>query len=251
MKNRSILEQTSHRPIPMPDGPWVMKQGWNDLLFAHWPVEEHSLLPHIPPGLELERWEGRPWISVAPFLLDPLRLRGMPPVPGTRKFLELNVRTYVNCSGKPGIWFLTLEASNPIAVAGAHMLARLPYRYARMQKSHQEGFIHYVSERDRGHGESPAVWKSRYRAVNPKVYHAEPGTLVHWLTERYCLYSAGSDGELRIGEIHHLPWPLQEAGLWIEENSLTTSFGLVHDPEPALLTYTPRLEVLLWPVLKI
>ena len=55
MKNQEILKNTTHRPFPVPHGPWMMKQVWEDLLFAHWPVEEAELLPYIPSGLKLEK----------------------------------------------------------------------------------------------------------------------------------------------------------------------------------------------------
>ena len=38
--NSDILTDTDRRPWPMPDRPWVMTQTWNDLLFAHWPVDK-------------------------------------------------------------------------------------------------------------------------------------------------------------------------------------------------------------------
>ncbi|HUC93031.1 MAG TPA: DUF2071 domain-containing protein [Paenibacillus sp.] len=40
---------------------------------------------------------------------------------------------------------------------------------------------------------------------------AEPGTLLHWLTERYCMYASDKKGNIHIVDIHHLPWPLQQA----------------------------------------
>ena len=40
---------------------------------------------------------------------------------------------------------------------------------------------------------------------------AAPGTLEHFLTERYCLYTMTRSGEPRRLEIHHKPWPLQTA----------------------------------------
>ena len=41
--NSAILDEVSHRPWPMPRGPWLMTQTWNDLLFAHWRVDISQL----------------------------------------------------------------------------------------------------------------------------------------------------------------------------------------------------------------
>jgi uncharacterized protein len=247
MNHRKILSQTAHRPFPLPKGPWLMKQTWKDLLFAHWPVNEAELLPYIPHGLNLQRWEGKPWISVSPFVIDPLRLRGIPPLPFAKRMLELNIRTYVENEGKPGVWFLNLDASNPLAVTAARAFAHLPYRNADMKINYYKDAIRYISRRSRGKA-GEAVFSGIYKPVNSSVFHAGPGTLVHWLTERYCLYSADRQGKLYIGEIHHLPWPLQEAELQIDINTSTRALGLLHDEEPALLSYTKRLDVLIWPI---
>ncbi|WP_313997139.1 DUF2071 domain-containing protein [uncultured Paenibacillus sp.] len=57
----------------------------------------------------------------------------------------------------------------------------------------------------------PALFAGTYRATEGEVFHAEPGTLLHWLTERYCMYASDKNGNIHIVDIHHLPWPLQQA----------------------------------------
>jgi uncharacterized protein len=250
LKNHEILAHTHHRPFPLPQGPWLMKQTWNDLLFAHWPVSSSCLKSLIPPGLELQLWEGTPWISVSPFFMDPLRLRGLPRLPFVHRFLELNIRTYVIKNGKAGIFFLNLDASSRLAVLSARSLAHLPYRYANMScKTDGEKFTFSSKRPIPGHGQ--AEFSGKYHSKGSDCFHAAPGSLVHWLTERYCLYASDSEGCLYTGDIHHLPWPLQEAKLELDVNSATRVFGLVHDPDPSLLTFTKRLEVLFWPVTRI
>jgi uncharacterized protein len=250
LKNSDILLHIRHRPFPLPDGPWIMKQVWTNLLFAHWPVNKVDLFPYLPEGLELEQWEGTPWISMSPFFMDLLRLRGLPPPPGVRQFLELNIRTYVVRDSQPGIFFLNLDASSLLAVASARLFAHLPYSHAKMSYHTEGEAIRYSSLRQT-HRQEEAVFKGIYRATQPFCFHAQPGTLLHWLTERYCLYASDSKGRLYIGHIHHLPWPLQEAELHIDHNTSMRALGLAHDDTPSLLTFTKRLEVLFWPIKKI
>jgi uncharacterized protein YqjF (DUF2071 family) len=38
-----ILDETTHRPWPAPQSPWLMTQSWHNLLFAHWPVDADLL----------------------------------------------------------------------------------------------------------------------------------------------------------------------------------------------------------------
>ncbi|MEC0239749.1 DUF2071 domain-containing protein [Paenibacillus dokdonensis] len=228
-----------------------MKQVWNDLLFAHWPVNEDELLPHIPQGLELQTWEGKPWITAAPFYLSHLRLRGIPSLPFASHFLELNVRTYVMRKSKPGIFFLNLEASSRLAVAGARTFAHLPYHFADMsaQYENDKTTIHYASMRKQTNTDD-TIFSGAYKPVGTSSYQAQPGSLLHWLTERYCLYTLNSSGQILIGEIHHLPWPLQEAELRLDTNTLTNYHGFPLKSDPTLISYTKKLEVFFWPFQK-
>jgi len=120
------LEFTSHRPWPLPAGRWAQDQTWEHLLFAHWPVEPKALRPHVPSSLELDEFDGSAWIGLVPFRVSGLRLRGMLPLPGLSGFDELNCRTCVTRDGRPGIWFISLDASSRWVVEAARRLYRLP-----------------------------------------------------------------------------------------------------------------------------
>src|ERR687890_1673231 len=95
------LKETAHRPWPLPQGPWVMGQTWQDLLFAHYRVDEAALRAVLPPEVPLDTFDGSAWIGVTPFVVTGLRARLMPPLPGTSRFAEINVRTYATVDGKP------------------------------------------------------------------------------------------------------------------------------------------------------
>ena len=72
-------------------------------------------------------------------------MRAMPPVPTANRFEELNVRTYVNLDGRPGVWFFSLDAASMLAVIGARLGIRLPYFRASMEMTSREGVIRYTS----------------------------------------------------------------------------------------------------------
>src|SRR5687768_15243199 len=106
--NSSPLARQEHRPWPIPTAPWTWRQSWLDLLFAHWPVPASVLRPLIPAALELQELDGSAWIGLVPFRMAGVMRRPLPDVPGISAFPELNVRTYVELDGKPGVWFLSL-----------------------------------------------------------------------------------------------------------------------------------------------
>ncbi len=120
-----MIEPTD-RTWPLPKSPWVMRMIWSELLFAHWPIQPDAVARLLPDGLTLDTRDGQAWIGVVPFLMSSVAPRCCPAVPGLSRFLELNVRTYVIRDGKPGVWFFSLDAENPIAVRLARATFNLP-----------------------------------------------------------------------------------------------------------------------------
>jgi uncharacterized protein len=213
-----------------------MKQTWHDLLFAHWAMAPETVRPLLPATLELDLFDGQAYIAVVPFWMSGIRARWSPPLPGLNRFPELNVRTYVRYGDVPGVYFWSLDAANQVAVWMARAAYGLPYFHADMAiKSLGENF-EYSSRRLEGN--RPAQFRARYRPVAPPR-RREPGSVEHFLTERYCLYTV-RDGQVARAHIHHLPWPLQDAVAEIETNTMAQAAGITPPNS------RPLLEVLIW-----
>ncbi len=75
----------------------------------------------------------------------------------------------------------------------------------------------------------------------------EKGSLDHWLTERYCLYTTHRDHIYR-GEIHHHPWPVHDAEAEFETNTVAAAAGIALPDIPPHLMFARRLDVLIWPL---
>ena len=237
------FRRLDHRDRPPPDRPWSSRQTWCDLLFAHWPVPAGTLRPLVPPELEIQEREGSAWVAVVPFRMEDVAPRLVPALPWLSAFPELNVRTYVAHGGVPGLWFLSLDAARRLAVWAARRFFHLPYFHARMEVEREGGAVAYRSERlDHPRG---LRFEATYEPVSAP-YEAEPGTLEHWLTERYRLYARGSDGALRRVEVHHRPWPLQRALARIHANQMLEPHGVELPDTPPLLHFARRLEVAIW-----
>ena len=239
-----IVEQVAHRPWPMPDSPWLMTQSWHDLLFAHWPVDARALRERMPPGLELDLYEGQAWVGVVPFDMTNVAPRFVPALPLMSSFPELNVRTYVTVEGKPGVYFFSLDAANPVAVGAARTLLRLPYFTARMDVETRDGYVHYESTRTSTSG-GDATFTARYRPTGP-VEPPRPGTLEQFLTERYCLYAVDHSNHPYRLEIHHPPWPLQAADAEIRVNTMADAAGIRLPAMAPLLHFSKRQDMVAW-----
>jgi uncharacterized protein YqjF (DUF2071 family) len=224
--------------------PWIMTQRWNDLLFMHYSFAPEVVRALVPEILTLDIYAKRAWVSVTPFWINHLRPPGVPSLPWVSHFAEINVRTYVSYGGRPGIFFFSLDASNLSAVWGARIFYRLPYWQASMKVAGKGGpKIDYLSKRE--HGPKPAELKCSYGPDSAKWFQARPGSLEHFLSERYCLYAIGKKRLYR-GEIHHLPWQLQQASLELRQNTMAQPAGLHLPDKPELAYFSRELKVLFW-----
>jgi uncharacterized protein len=241
----TILQVQAHRPWPMPSSPWVMTQCWHDLLFAHWRVERDQLRALVPPVLELDTFDGESWVGVVPFFMTNVAPRGLPALPWLSAFAELNVRTYVRHRGRSGVYFFSLDAANPVAVRVARRLFHLPYFTAAMTVAERpDGHIAYDSRRTdrRGTDARLIATYGPSGAASPP----QPGTLEHFLTERYCLFTADRRGRPYSVDIHHPPWPLQPAEAEIRTNTMAAGSGLVLATAEPLLHFSRRQDIVAW-----
>lgn len=225
----------------MPARPWIGRQTWCDLLFAHWPMPVASVRHLIPASLDVDAFERQTWLGIVPFRMEGVTLRGWPDLPWISAFPELNVRLYVTRDGKPGVWFLSLDASNPLAVWAARRFYHLPYQHAKMTVDASQAGVEYRSVRRR----PPVAFEASYRATDAP-YASKPGSLEHWLTERYCLYAQGPRGRILRCDVHHRQWPLQRAEAAIRRNEMLTPHGVLLPDTRPLLHFAERLEVIVW-----
>lgn len=224
----------SSGPAP---GPWLLRMIWEDLCFMHWALPPERLQPTLPPGLTLDTWEGAAYLGTVPFSMSGVAPRGLPAVSGLSDFPELNLRTYVRGpDGVPGVWFYSLDVTQPVAAALARTFYHLPYRHARMWRAREGGVTRYASLHPQG------AFAGAYRPTGPE-FQAAPGSLEAFLTDRLCLY-VSAPGRLYRGWIEHDPWPLRRARAELRVNTLAAPLGLdlLSLGEPHLL-HAERLEV--------
>lgn len=238
------LQHLGHRPWPLPNRSWIWRQSWLDLAFIHYRVRPAELEARLPPGLRLERFDGSAWVGLVPFRMSGVMRRPLPDVPGFGTFPELNVRTYVDFEGRPGVWFFSLDAASLPIVLGGRLWYRLPYFAAVMHQRWDGGWCHFSSRRRR----TNLRFRATYRPAG-SVFTAAKGSFEHWATERYCLYAPARKpglGIVRV-EVHHAPWPLQPAQVEIEESTLLEAAGIHPGDDPPLSHFSSGVEVVSFP----
>jgi uncharacterized protein YqjF (DUF2071 family) len=225
-----------------PDAAPVMHQRWSELLFLHWEVPAAALEALLPPGLDLDVHDGRAYVGLVPFRVSGVRPPLLPPLPGLSSFDEVNVRTYVHRGGRdPGVWFFSLDASTRVGVATARTFFHLAYRYAEARLTVDGDRRRFLSRRV-SPGPVPAGCDVGYRPQGP-VRRAEPGTLEHFLVERYLLYSADGERALHRGRVHHAPYPVQDAVVHPLEEDLVSAAGIARPPSPPRAHFASAVDV--------
>ncbi|MGG1677746.1 YqjF family protein [Neobacillus sp. NRS-1170] len=243
-----IMNDIVHRPWPLPSKYWIMRQTWKNLLFLHWPISLEKLRPYVPSSLQIDTYNGSAWLGVILFVIEGIYPRGISSVSVTPKFPEINVRTYVQCDGKPGIYFLSIDVQNWASLNIAKRWYRLPY-YSSEISFQKEGQSFQCQSVRKGNANTIISFKGKYFPVS-EVYFPKEGTLDHWLTERYCLYSSTNGVNIYCGEIHHQPWPLQKAEIEIVNNTLFTPFHFDLSEVKPTAYFSEGVDSLIWNIKK-
>lgn len=238
-------------PTRRPPGRAIGYQRWSNLLFLHWRLPAERIAPLLPERLTLDTREGDAWIGLVPFQMSGVR-------PWWWRwgfsFAETNVRTYVHCQGRdPGVWFFSLEAANSLAVMVARRRWALNYFRANMSVDRTGKCIKYRSRR---------LWPGAAGAslsldaeIGPPwpdapEGHAAPGTLEHFLVERYLLY-AERRGQLLRGQVYHRPYSLQSARVTSLQESLLAADGIEVNEPPCHAAFSQRVDVEIFPLIPV
>lgn len=233
IKPGDLLSFGAHRPWPVSNQDWLWYQEWRDLIFLHGRVEREWLKGLVPGKLVVEEFNGSPWVSVVAFQMRNIRPRMLPPVGMLSDFSEVNVRTYVSYEGKPGVFFLSIDANKRVSCFVARVISGLPYRYS--QFSYEEGNMR---------SDRLAFSAAIGEPLDTKTEFDE------WITERYCLYGVQRQVSYRY-DIHHLPWPLYKSTIdkttVLFPHTITTCGSV----RVEAMHYSPGLQVLAWPAVRL
>ena len=226
-------ETPRRRPTGKPQG----FQRWESLLFLHWEVPAPLLRSVVPQGMELDTFEDRAFIGLVPFVMKGVRPRWAPRALAFN-FLETNVRTYVHRQGKPGVYFLSLEAASRIAVTIARAFWGLPYFHADMQMTCGDNRrVTYRSKRTKRAG----YLQASYRVGEPLGTLA-PDSLEFFFLERYLLF-VERRGVIYEGQVYHTPYPAYRVDLLDHEQDLLTQAAVPVQGKPTFAHYSPGVDV--------
>jgi len=249
MKTPDLIDRIS--PAVEPELPVRIHQSWHHLLFLHWEVPAAEIQKLLPNGLEVDTFDGLAYVGLVPFTVTGTRPVGLPSIPPISDFREVNVRTYVHRAGKdPGVWFFSLDVSSWVAVEAARLVSHLDYFQSKIDVEIGPGplpRIDFESHRTDERGQKPASCSVRYGAVEGPVGTATPGTIEHFLVERYVLYAARGQQLFR-GRVHHAAYPIQHAELDRLDETLIWASGIRRSDAVPMRHYAATMDVKIYPL---
>ena len=203
-------------------------------------------------GLKPTRYQGSAWLGAVPFWLDRIKIRGVPAIPGLRSFPDLNLRTYVRdrFTGTPGIYCFSVSTRAICSRWRLHVgYITCPTCWAEMhleQRSERE-FAFYSRRRFRKARSDLQGALSGTGADATRLAEIRGGSFEYFMSERPCVFSINRAGQPIRANLHHVPWPLEEAEAEIERNDLATAVGIELPELDPVLHYSRRLAVYIWP----
>jgi hypothetical protein len=217
----------------MPTRNWKFYQEWNNAIFLHWQVELTELEKFVPKELEIDLFEGKPWISIVAFTMEKIRPKNLPYFSPISDFHEINIRTYVKSNNKAGVYFLSIEGGKFLSCKVAKGISELPYRYSKIKRTKNQ----YQSENRELNDKLDIEY-----TIGKKLQ--EKTKLYKWLTERYALFH-DTNKSINEFEIHHLEWPINE--LILKKTDLNyRRFNNLTKTEPDKIQYSKGVKVIAW-----
>ncbi len=177
-------------------------------------IDPKLLSPFVPPGIELDSWNGKTFVSMVGFLFEDTRVLGIP-IPFHRNFEEVNLRFYVRRETDDGwrravVFIKELVPRTAIAVA-----ARMLYNenYVALQMAHkierpvvQPEDIKSVTYLWRFRGNENYLRLTTRGGPQPLVEGSEQ----EFITEHYWGYSVQRSGRPLEYHVEHPRWRVWE-----------------------------------------
>jgi len=192
-----------------------------------------ELKKFVPNELEIDLFDGKPWVSIVAFTMEKMRPKNMPSFPPISDFHEINIRTYVKSNNKSGVYFLSIEGGTNLSCKIAKGISELPYRYSKIKRTENQ-FKSYNSEFNDKFNLGFTIGKEIYKKTE----------LDKWLTERYALYQ-DSEKSINEFEIHHIEWPINEIDLKNVDLNYERFDKLIKN-EPNKAQYSKGVKVIAW-----
>ena len=215
---------------------------WRKLIMAQYEVPPATLAPWLPPGVELDLYQGRCYVSLVGFLFDRVRVLGLP-IPFHTSFEEVNLRFYVartepDGTRKRGVVFIREFVPRAAITLIANSLYEEPYVTLPMRHSIASTpgvlTVSYSWRHEQ-------IWHSLAVEASPTPQPIAPGSEEEFITEHYWGYTKRTHGATSEYGVQHPRWQVYP----IRNFGGKADFAALYGPAFASLNGRPPASILL------
>ena len=200
-----------------------LRAEWANLIMLNYAVDAALLESFVPPGTQLDEFNGKTYVSLVGFEFNRSRVLGVR-IPFHQSFEEVNLRFYVKRSSRRGVVFVR-ELVPKYAVA---TIARIAFgeNYSRVAMSrHAETLV----------GDDLRVeyrWGRREQCCSMQIetegaaFLPPDGSDSQFITEHYWGYAVQPDGSCLEYEVQHPRWRVRRAKRAVLSGSLAPFYGV-------------------------
>jgi uncharacterized protein YqjF (DUF2071 family) len=200
---------------------------WRNLAMLNFEIAREILEPLVPPGTVLDTYQGKAYVSVAGFLFQDTRLKGVP-IPFHRNFEEVNLRFYVrHFSGEDwrrGVVFIK-EIVSSVAIAAT---ARIVYNenYVVMEMGHRIEKLHGSDRLSVGYRwRLREKWNYLQVIAGGEPFDPASGSLEEFITDHHWGYTRQRDGSCIEYHVEHPRWPVRRATEYVFDCDVAAIYG--------------------------
>jgi uncharacterized protein YqjF (DUF2071 family) len=232
---------------PAPTRRRFLTAEWRNLILANYAVPEDLLRPLLPPGLELDRWEGKCYASIVAFQFAHTRVLGVG-WPGFRNFPEWNLRFYVREGERRGVCFVREFVPQWTVATLARVLYNEPYRATFLSSR-------IIDTPDAVTAEFGVRWGGRVHTmgaagVKPAV-RPTPDSVEHFFKEHSWGFGTSRRGKLIRYEVNHPEWdvyPMQSFAADVDWGVLYgKEWGVMNSREPDSVAFAVGSKISVFP----
>jgi uncharacterized protein len=210
---------------------------WRNLILANYPIPRELLQPRLPPGIELDEFQGQCWGSLVGFQFLETRVLGIS-WPTFRNFPEWNLRFYVRRGEERGVCFVREFVPQWFVATVARVVYNEPYRSAPMTMQIQENEQQLSAEYS-------VKWQGKthwLKAVGSKpTFRPKPDSLEHWFKEHSWGFGVTHFGKTLRYEVNHPEWAVYT----VEQFTSDVDWGMLYGPEWAIMNKVQTSSVVL------
>ena len=215
---------------------------WRKLIMAQYAVDPATLAPWLPPGLSLDLYQNRCYVSLVGFLFNRVRVLGLP-IPFHTRFEEVNLRFYVahtepDGTRKRGVVFIREFVPRAAITLIANSLYEEPYATLPMRHSIASSRNSLAVSYSWRHQNT---WQSLSVEADPTLQPISPNSEEEFITEHYWGYTKRTRGNTSEYAVEHPRWQVYP----VRNFAITVDLAALYGPAFAPVDSQSPISVLL------